>query len=113
MNSIPPDAQGSDLPMHREVQEEEQRLREALKRIRLEDAARSPITSKWGWLTTVLLVICLGVPYFDSQYQWLITSFVIIALIVGDRRVHARIDAIQDLAELDKKKSEADKARQI
>jgi hypothetical protein len=113
MNSMAPDAQASDLPMHREVLEEERRLREALKRIRLEDAAKSPITSKRGWSTTVLLVICLGVPYFDNQYQWFIASFVIVTLMVNDRRVHSRIDAIQELAELDKEKAEAAGARQI
>jgi hypothetical protein len=104
MKMVSPDAQELDLPMHREAVEEELRLRDALKRIRLEDVAKSPILSSWGWVSKVAIGICIFMPYLSERYQWYVNGFVIIYLIAGERLVHARIDAILELAELDKRR---------
>lgn len=93
--------------MHREVLEEEARLRDALERIRLEEAAKSPVTSRWGWVFKAMLLIALLVANTRSEYQYIINTIVILYLIKGgDTRVHSRIDAILKLAELDKKKTQ-------
>lgn len=110
MNTTPPDAADSVLPMHREVLLEEQRLQEALKRDRLVEAAKRPPISKWRWVEKVLMIAALVLANADIKYQYLVNSIVIIYLVYGgDSRVNSRIDALLELAKEDKKKAEAAK----
>ncbi|MBK1816671.1 hypothetical protein JIN84_13680 [Luteolibacter yonseiensis] len=89
--------------MHREVLAEERRLQEALDRVRLEEAAKRPHLSKWQWLWKILIFALLYAANANSEYQYLLNIIVVVCLMDGgNSRVHSRIDALIELAKLDK-----------
>ena len=90
---------------YRKMQEaevaEELALNSALKRVRLEEAARSPSISKYRW--TFYVVIGVVLLYFHddlADYLWYIVLYLLIEIRTNSASVHSRIDAIVELERL-------------
>jgi hypothetical protein len=80
---------------------EELALRSALKRVALEDAAKSPTISKYQWIYYVFIGGLLM--YFNdylSDHIWYIILVLVIEIRIISSAVHTRIDAIQALERL-------------
>ncbi len=109
MNGEPPEDQESDIPGYREELAAGIVVEKMLIRTRLEDAAKGPTRPAWLWIIRFvggIILIALG--HFP-EHQWIVIMFLVIYLLSGngETQVHARIDAILKLAELDKKEAQA------
>ena len=109
MKDQSPDAQGSDLPGYREELAAEIAVEKLLIRTRLEDAARGPLKSVWTLVFRYFIAVAIISAGLIPEYQHVFTVFVGVLLLSGngESQIHSRIDAILELAELDKKEAQA------
>ena len=105
MNGEPPDDQKSDLPGYREELAAGIVVEKMLTRARLEAAAKGPDKPAWLWLIRLVAAMILIVLGQHPEHQWGVIMFLVIYLLSGngEAQIHARIDAILELAELKKK----------
>ena len=80
---------------------EELALRSALKRVSLEEAAKSPSISRYQWISYAVTGAVL-IYFHDhlANYIWYIVIFLLIEIRTGSAAVHSRIDAILELERL-------------
>lgn len=100
---------------YRKMQEaevaEELALRNALKRVQLEEDAKSPSTSRYQWISHV--IFGAGLLYFHDQLAdniWSIVLYLVIEIRTSSVAVHRRINAILELERL---RIEAERNKQM
>jgi hypothetical protein len=108
VNDQPPDAEGSDLLGYREELVAEIAVEKMLKRTRLEEAAKCPSGSVWIKVLRGSIAVAMIVSGLRPEFQYIFTTLVAVDLLSEKgAQIHSRIDAIVELAELDKKEAQA------